>query len=77
MRYFDELAATEPQAFAARRDAATSTLADLQQSPADPRPELPAQVRQHAQATIDVDKCLRVVDREGISRGMKLTNYAT
>ncbi|MEV5692726.1 hypothetical protein [Micromonospora globbae] len=36
-----------------------------------------SQVRQHAQATIDVDECLRVIDSEGIGRGMKLTSYAT
>ncbi len=35
VRYFDELAAIEPQAFTARRDAAASTLTDLQSSAAD------------------------------------------
>ncbi|KKK06933.1 hypothetical protein LQ51_05430 [Micromonospora sp. HK10] len=38
IRYFDELAATEPQAFTARRDAAASTLADLQNSAVNQHP---------------------------------------
>ncbi|MFI0792001.1 hypothetical protein ACH4OY_04755, partial [Micromonospora rubida] len=40
VRYFDELAATEPQAFTARRDAAVSTLTDLKNSAVSQHPKL-------------------------------------
>ncbi|MFJ6950837.1 hypothetical protein, partial [Micromonospora aurantiaca (nom. illeg.)] len=39
VQYFDELAATEPRAFTARRDAAASTLADLQDSATSRHPQ--------------------------------------
>jgi hypothetical protein len=38
VRYFDELAASEPQAFTARRDAAASTLTDLRTAPSASAP---------------------------------------
>ncbi|WP_320069327.1 tetratricopeptide repeat protein [Micromonospora sp. RTGN7] len=41
VRYFDELAAAEPQAFTARRDAAASTLSDLKNSAVSQHPKLP------------------------------------
>ncbi len=54
VRYFDELAATEPQAFSARRDAAASTLTDLQNSAANQQPKLPPPRSPHAdEATPD------------------------
>ncbi|MEU2616530.1 tetratricopeptide repeat protein, partial [Micromonospora sp. NPDC007271] len=48
VRYFDELAATEPQAFTARRDAAASTLTDLQNSAVNQHPKLTPPRSPHA-----------------------------
>ncbi|MGC4773513.1 hypothetical protein ACLQ25_31685 [Micromonospora sp. DT44] len=48
VRYFDELAATEPQAFTDRRDAAAATLTDLRNSAVNQQPELPPPRPPHA-----------------------------
>ncbi|MEO3780475.1 tetratricopeptide repeat protein [Micromonospora sp. B11E3] len=48
VRYFEELAATEPQAFTAHRDAAASTLTDLQNSAVNQHPTLAPPRSPHA-----------------------------
>ncbi|MFI6066537.1 hypothetical protein ACIA47_14895 [Micromonospora sp. NPDC051227] len=53
VRYFDELAAKEPQAFAERRAAAASTLIDLQNSAVSQHPELTPPRSPHDDETED------------------------
>ncbi|WP_157779148.1 tetratricopeptide repeat protein [Micromonospora sp. WMMA2032] len=52
VRYFHELAATEPQAFTARRDAAASILTDLRNSAVNQHPKLTPPKSPHADEAV-------------------------